>query len=38
MSGAPPVFQDSPLQVSLPGSPGAGIVQWRQSRAPVLAS
>ena len=36
--GAPPRSQESPGQVSLPGSPGAGIVQKRHARLPVLTS
>src|SRR5205823_9107998 len=34
----PPDFQLSPFHVSLPGSPGPGIVQNRQARRPVFAS
>ena len=36
--GAPPFFQVSPGQVSLPGSPGPGIVKVVQRSAPLLAS
>src|SRR5215471_8382954 len=36
--GPPPLTQESPSQVSPPGSPFAGIVQTRQMRAPVFAS
>src|SRR6266852_2464595 len=36
--GPPPCFHASPDQVSEPFSPGAGIVQKRQRRFPVLVS
>ena len=36
--GAPPVFQESPAQVSLPGSPGAGMVYLRHNFFPVSGS
>src|SRR5262245_13369132 len=35
---APPIFHDSPLHESLPGSPGPGMVYVRQTSLPVLAS
>src|SRR6266566_3280095 len=36
--GAPPCIHESPLQVSLPGSPGPGTVLNRQTSLPVFAS